>query len=45
MLKGEPMLSFQGADHEVDVLEMEEDVVLAIIMMFREEVEEEEGDD
>ena len=44
MLKGEPMLSFQGADHEVDVLEMEEDVILAI-MMLQEEVGVEEGAD
>ena len=39
------MRSFQGADHAVDVFEMEEDVALAIIMIVREEVEEEEEAD
>ena len=45
MLRRELMQSFQGADHEVDGLEVGEDVVLAIIMMVREEVEEEGPDD
>ena len=45
MLRREPMQSFQGADHEADGLEAGEDVVLAIIMMVREEVEEEGPDD
>ena len=45
MLRREPMRSFRGADHEVDVLEMDEDAALAIIMIVREEVEEGEGAD